>query len=96
MTKEKRHTQKAVALTFDDDRDSAPRIIAKGEGTLAAKIAEVAQKSGVPIRRDNDLVEILSQIDLNQEVPPELYAAVAELLSWVYRANESIRKEVFE
>ncbi len=82
--------KKAVALRYRDDEDSAPRVIAKGEGTVAQRIREVAQESGVPLYEDDALVEVLAQIELDREVPPELYKAVAEVMSWVYKANSNL------
>jgi flagellar biosynthesis protein len=91
--RERTKRERAVALRYREREDSAPRVVAKGEGELAGRIREVAEKSGVPIRRDDDLVELLAQIDIDREIPPELYAAVAEILSWIYRANDAMRKE---
>ena len=88
--------RKAVALRYDDEGSSAPTVVAKGRGYIADQIRQLAESSGIPIHRDNDLVELLAQVDLDREIPGELYAAVAEVLSWVYRANDEIRKEVFE
>ncbi len=79
--------RKAVALRYRGDDDSAPRVVAKGEGTVADRIREIAQESGIPLYEDDALVEVLAQIELDREVPPELYQAVAEVMSWVYRAN---------
>lgn len=86
--------QKAVALRYRQEEDDAPRVVAKGRGLVAEKIKALAEESGVPIRQDDDLVELLGQIDIDREVPQQLYAAVAEILAWVYRANESLRKEM--
>ncbi len=85
----------AVALSYDEGSESAPKVVAKGRGFLAEQIKKLAEEHGVPIHRDGDLVELLSQIDIDREVPPELYSAVAEILSWIYKANGEIRKEVF-
>ncbi len=85
---------KAVALRYRKDEDRAPRVIAKGRGYVAQQIKEVARQHGIPVRQDDDLVELLAQVDLDREIPPELYAAVAEVLSWIYRANEAMRKEL--
>lgn len=85
---------KAVALRFRRETDGAPTVVAKGRGLVAARIKEVARAHGVPIRQDDDLVELLAEVDVDREIPIELYAAVAEILAWVYRANESLRKEM--
>jgi len=86
--------EKAVAVRYRQNRDNAPRVIAKGEGLVARRIREIAQEHGIPIRRDDDLVELLAQVELDREIPPELYHAVAEILSWIYRANEEMRREI--
>ena len=85
MTEEKR--RKAVALSYREGEDSAPKVTAKGQGAVAEKIIELAREAGVPVREDADLVEILSHLDLNAEIPPDTYMVVAEILSWVYRIN---------
>jgi flagellar biosynthesis protein len=84
--------ERAVALKYRKEED-APKVVAKGEGHVAAAIKETARRHGIPLRRDDDLIELLAQVEIDRQIPPELYAAVAELLSWVYRANESIKKE---
>ena len=79
--------KKAVALRYKTDDDNAPRVTAKGTGLIAEKIIEMARKHGIPIKDDPDLIEVLSRLDLNEEIPPELYVVVAELLAFVYRLN---------
>ena len=88
--------EKAVALRYDEKKESSPRVVAKGKGYIARKIKAIAKEHNIPIRHDDDLVELLAQIDIDREIPKELYAAVAEILSWIYRANEEMRKELFE
>ncbi|MCL2183656.1 MAG: EscU/YscU/HrcU family type III secretion system export apparatus switch protein [Chitinispirillia bacterium] len=80
----------AVALHYDDKEEGAPRVTAKGFGLMAEQIRELAEQSGIPIRKDSDLVELLSQIDVDREIPPQLYAAVAEVLAMVYKANNAV------
>ena len=89
----KKRNDKAVALHYREHEDKAPRVVAKGEGPVAEKIKEIARENGIPLRRDDTLVELLAQIELNREIPPELYAAIAELLAWIYRANHALEKE---
>ncbi len=79
--------RRAVALKYDGSRDSAPRIAAKGQGKLAERIIELARQHGVPIKEEPSLVEILSRLDLNQEIPPETYVVVARILAWAYQLN---------
>jgi flagellar biosynthesis protein len=78
---------KAVALKYDQKKDKAPRIIAKGRGEIARKIIEVAQAHQVPLYEDKNLTQILEALDLETDIPPELYRAVAEVLAFIYRLN---------
>jgi len=84
--------KQAVAVEYDKDRDAAPRIIAKGQGVVADKIIELAKENDIPMHEDPDLIEILSKLDLGQEIPPELYKLIAEVLVYVYRANNKAAK----
>ena len=88
------HRETAVAVKYKHREDKTPRVIAKGRGIVAQKIRETAAKYGIPIHRDDDLVELLAQVELDREIPPELYAAIAEILSIIYRANEQMKKEM--
>ncbi|MBI3581699.1 MAG: EscU/YscU/HrcU family type III secretion system export apparatus switch protein [Nitrospinae bacterium] len=78
---------KAVALKYDRNKDGVPKVAAKGKGELAERIIAIAKGRGIPIREDADLVEVLSGLDLDNEIPPALYKAVAEILAFVYRVN---------
>lgn len=79
--------QKAIALTYDTDISDAPRITAKGDGHIAEQILQVAFAHGIPVRRDSDLTEILDAIDIDSEIPLEAFAAVAEILNYIYKIN---------
>ena len=81
----------AVALRYNTATDKAPKVTAKGQGFVAEKIIALARESGVPMREDADLVQVLAQLDLNREIPPTLYRVVAELLAFVYRLNNNYR-----
>ncbi len=81
--------KKAVALRYDKEKDAAPRLVGKGLGLMADKIIALAKEHGIPIQPDSDLVEILSRLNLNQEVPPETYVLVAEILAFIYRTNQN-------
>jgi flagellar biosynthesis protein len=74
----------AVALAYSET-DAAPRVVAKGRGVLAEQIISRARDAGVYVHESPELVSLLMQIDLDQRIPPQLYAAVAELLAWLYR-----------
>ncbi len=79
----------AISLEYQKEINSAPKITAKGEGWVAEKIIEIAQERNIPIRKDKDLLNLLSEIDLGREVPESLYKVVAELLAWVYQLNKN-------
>ena len=80
---------KAAALKYRPKIDSAPRVIAKGQGKVAEKIIEIAKAHHLHIQSDPDLIEVLSRLDINEEIPPHLYIVVAELLAFVYSLNRN-------
>lgn len=80
----------AVALKYEMGNQSLPKVIATGRGTVAEQILELAFANGVKVREDADLVEILSAVDLDTEIPVEAIVAVAEILAHVYRANGTL------
>jgi len=67
-------------------------VTALGRGLLAERLIEEARQHGIPIRENPDLVQILLELDLGQEIPPDLYQAVAEILIFVYRLNEDWKR----
>lgn len=75
---------KAVALLYRQELHKAPKIIASGRGRVAEKIIETARQAGIVIAEDPALVEVLGQMPLGDEIPLELYQAVAEVLAFVY------------
>ena len=81
---------KAVALKYRADKDRAPRITAKGRGHLAEKIVAVAKANDIPLHQDQNLVELLDALEIDTQIPPELYRAVAEVLAFIYRLNREI------
>ena len=83
----------AAAIRYDAAKDDAPRLTAKGKGHVAERIIELARQHDIPVRSDKALIQILSQLDIDQHIPPELYKAVAEILAFVYSANEKYREE---
>ncbi len=85
-------TRMAAAIRYDAGKDAAPRLTAKGSGTMADRIIELARKHQIPIRNDRVLVGLLSKLDLDQQIPPELYRAIAEILAFIYSANEKYRE----
>ena len=91
MANQKR--RKAVALKYEPVTDNAPRVTAKGTGLIAERIIELAKQEGIPIKEDPDLVGALAQLDFYEEIPPELYKAVAEILAFAYRLNQKMMEE---
>ena len=79
----------AVALHYD--RSGAPRVIAKGRGSIGAKIIEVARAHDIPIEENEVLAGALSNVEIGDEIPAELYKAVAEVLIFVLRLSGQIR-----
>lgn len=77
----------AVALRYKSKEDNAPRVVARGRGHVADKILEIARQNNIPIKEDPELLQVLSKLDLNREVPPHVYQVVAELLAFVYSVN---------
>lgn len=84
----KKTIRKAAALSYESHIDDAPKVVAKGKGLLAEKIVALAAAHDIPLYQDRDLVEILEALDLNAEIPPNLYRAVAEVLVFIYRLNQ--------
>lgn len=82
----------AVALAYDRTEDDAPRVAAKGKGYIAEQIIELAKKHGIEVRQDSDLVTLLSKLEIDMPIPLEAYAAVAEILAYVYKANDKARR----
>ena len=78
---------KAVALRYDPVREEAPRVVASGQGFIADQIVRIALDNGITVRQDSDLVEILSKLDIDSLIPLEAFAAVAEILSDIYRSQ---------
>jgi flagellar biosynthesis protein len=84
--------RKAVALKYNPAENAAPVVAAKGQGHVAERILELAREHGVPIQEEPSLIEVLSKLDIDQEIPPELYALVAEVLSFIYRADRRLKE----
>lgn len=78
----------AVALRHDRKAGTLPRIVASGRGSVAEQILAIAQAEGIEVRHDADLAEVLSALEVGSDIPVEAFAAVAEILSYLYRANQ--------
>jgi flagellar biosynthesis protein len=81
----------AVALRYAPPADRAPRLVAKAQGPIAERLIALAAQHGVPIHRDPNLVQVLAALDLEQEIPPSLYLVIAEVLAFLYAADEAWR-----
>jgi flagellar biosynthesis protein len=76
----------AIALSYAK-KDRAPIVVAKGYGAVADSIVQCARKSGLYVHASPDLVKLLMQVNLDEQIPPQLYLAVAEVLAWLYRLD---------
>jgi len=83
--------KKAVAIKYNREKDRAPKVLAKGRNAVAERIIELAKDSNVPVYPDKDLAQVLETLDLNYEIPPELYRAVAEVLVFIYSINGKLK-----
>jgi flagellar biosynthesis protein len=81
-------TRNAVALAYQTG-DTAPRVVAKGRGLVAQEIIARAREHNVFVHESRELVALLMQVDLDRDIPPALYRAVAELLAWLYHLDAS-------
>lgn len=92
MTQKHPKRTTAVALKHDPENGGIPTVTASGYGHLAEKILDLAFAAGIKVRQDSDLAEILAALDMDSEIPPEAFAAVAEILSYVYELNVSVEE----
>lgn len=79
--------REAIALAYRQT-DAAPRVVAKGKGLIAEEIIAKAREHGVFVHESPELVALLTQVDIDEHIPPQLYMAVAELLAWLYRIEQ--------
>lgn len=76
--------QSAVALGYDKNVDTAPKVVATGRGLIAQQIINIAEENGVPVKQDKELMKVLSLLELNAYIPVEVYSIVAKILSYIY------------
>jgi flagellar biosynthesis protein len=86
--------KKAVALRYSKGQEQAPTVIATGKGVVAESIIRKAHDSGVQIHEDPSLVEVLSKLDLDEQIPAELYRLVAEILTYVYSVDKRAKENL--
>ncbi|MCX6074276.1 MAG: EscU/YscU/HrcU family type III secretion system export apparatus switch protein [Campylobacterales bacterium] len=84
--------KKAVALRYDTQKEDAPRVVATGKGETAENIIKLAQLHNIPIKKDEDLVELLSKVEIDHKIPEKLYAAVVEVFKFLYTVTRSDSK----
>jgi len=82
----------AIAIRYDIDRDKAPLIIASGRGPIADEILRIAEDNKIPLYEDPELAKLLTKLELDTEIPPELYTLVAEVLFFVYKLDRMAEK----
>lgn len=85
----RRSRRRAAALSYDAQVDRAPRLVARGDGHLADRILALAREHGIPIHEDRTLVDLLARLDVDTEIPPELYRVVAEIIAFVFRVQRA-------
>lgn len=90
---DERAPTRAVALRYRRDESGAPRVLARGQGGVAEQILRVARAHDVPVHEDADLLELLALCEPREEIPEELYGAVAGLLAYLYRLNGELGGE---
>ena len=90
-SRRKPNRKAAVALQYDRAKAGAPKVVAKGSGLIAERLIQMARENNVPVIEDKLLVEMLDQLNVNQEIPPELYQVVAEILVAIYRAENKLK-----
>lgn len=96
MPTENKKIMKAAAIKYDKSKGTAPKVVAKGKGETAQKIISLAKEHNLPIRKDEDLVELLSKVELDKEVPENLYKAVAEVFVFVYKMTNKDSKTIID
>ena len=84
----KKRRQNAVAIAYGSG-DAAPKVVAKGQGLVAEQIMRRASEAGVFVHESKELVQLLMGVDLDREIPPGLYRAIAELLAWLYHIESA-------
>lgn len=88
MNERRKSNTRPTAIALRYEGRGAPRLIAKGRGATAERIVELAKSHGIPMQHDPELVEMLAQMKLGEEIPPALYAAIAELLAFIYSVSD--------
>lgn len=83
---------RVAALRYDHPADRAPKLVARGEGHVAERILALAREHDIPVHEDRELVDVLARLDLEEDIPGEVYQVVAEILAFLYRAHLTARR----
>lgn len=94
MEETKSERSQAVALSYSSESDEAPKVVAKGSGLVAENIINLAKENAVPIYKNKTLTGMLMAVELEREIPPELYQAIAEVLAHIYRLNQDMGRKL--
>jgi flagellar biosynthesis protein len=91
--KRRLHPNLAIALRYEAGKNQAPRVVASGTGLMAQRIEDLAQKHQVPIHQDGELAQMLEPVEVGQEIPVELFEAVARVLAFIYRVDYRLNSQ---
>ena len=91
MSKQK---DKAIAIKYDSKEDEVPKVIAMGAGEIAKKIINMANDQDIPLYQNSSLVEVLSSLEINEEIPFEVYEIIAEIIAWVHALKENNKAQI--
>jgi flagellar biosynthesis protein len=84
----------AVALKYRQDQDATPLVVATGKGVLAQAILKKAAEAGIPVHPDSELANMLSEVEVGDSIPEELYEVVAQIMAMVYRMDSALAKKL--
>ncbi len=87
----KRARISAIALKYDSSKERAPKLAAKGQGIVAEEIIRIAKENDIQVLEDPNLLGLLMPLELEEEIPPELYEVVAELLAFIYKMENKVK-----
>ena len=83
---------RVAALRYDHPKDRSPKLVARGDGHVAERILALAREHGIPVHEDRELVDVLARLDLEENIPVEVYQVVSEILAFLYRAHLIARR----
>ncbi|GEN54160.1 EscU/YscU/HrcU family type III secretion system export apparatus switch protein [Halobacillus faecis] len=84
--------REAIALTYQSEKAAAPEVVAKGKGIIAENILKAAEEHQIPVQEDASLVELLSELNINEQIPEDLYHVVAEVFAFIYNVDQQQKK----